>query len=359
MKRFLLFVSIVISILSSIAFAQTLSVEDIVKDASPSVVKIIVYDITGSKRGEGSGFFIARGKIVTNAHVIKGAYSAEVYSSLNLYEQITITKRDDKVDLALLTVKDVGELSIALAGTGELRPGQRVLAIGNPLGLERTVSDGLISAVRGIPDELQIIQISAPISPGSSGGPLLNLQGAVIGVTSAGMSEGQNLNFAIGLETLKQFLQRPANPVLLKKAQTRVLWRTILKWIIDIVVGIIAFAFGGGYYIIFIVIMVLVFLFYILKGLWGLIIAPFRRKDKSETLFVDEDPYLTSSDDMHTRQASLFIEENENIEDEFDDENFFHFHCWKCGELVVVDKSEGNDTIECEGCGTKLEMPNE
>jgi len=359
MKRFLLFVSIVISILSSIAFAQTLSLEDIIKDALPSVVKIVVYDITGTKRGEGSGFFIARGKIVTNAHVLEGAYSAEVHSSLNLYKQITITKHNDKVDLALLTVKDVGEPSITLAGTGELRPGQRVLAIGNPLGLERTVSDGLISAVRGIPGEQQLIQISAPISPGSSGGPLLNLQGEVIGVTSAGMSEGQNLNFAIGIETLKQFLQRPANPVSLKKAQTRVLWRTILKWVIDIVLGIIAFAFGGGYYIIIIIIMVLVFLFYILKGLWGLITAFFRIKNKSETLFVDEDPYLTSSEDMHTRQASLFTEKNEDTEDEADDENFFHFHCWKCGELVEVDKSDGDDTIECEGCGTRLEIPNE
>lgn len=198
MKRFLLFVGIVLFIVSSIAFAQTLTVEDIIKDASPSVVKIIVYDITGTKRREGSGFFISRGEIVTNAHVVDRAYSAEVHSSLNVYEQITITKRDDEVDLALLTVKGIGEPSIVLADTGDLRPGQRVLAIGNPLGLERTVSDGLISAVRGIPGKLQLIQISAPISPGSSGGPLLNLQGAVIGVTSASMSKGQNLNFAIG-----------------------------------------------------------------------------------------------------------------------------------------------------------------
>ncbi len=169
MKHFLLFVSIVISIVSSIAFAQTLPVEDIIKDASPSVVKIVVYDITGTKRGEGSGFFISRGKIITNAHVVDGAYSAEVHSSLNLYEQITINKRDDEVDLALLTVEDVGEPTIALADSIDLRPGQRVLAIGNPLGLERTVSDGLISAVRGIPGDIQLIQISAPISLGSSG----------------------------------------------------------------------------------------------------------------------------------------------------------------------------------------------
>jgi len=357
MKRFLLFVGIVFFIVSSIAFAQTLTVEDIFKDASPSVVKIIVYDITGTKRGEGSGFFISRGEIVTNAHVVDRAYSAEVYSSLNVYEQITITKRDDEVDLALLTVKDIGEPSIVLADTGDLRPGQRVLAIGNPLGLERTVSDGLISAVRGIPGKLQLIQISAPISPGSSGGPLLNLQGAVIGVTSASMSKGQNLNFAIGIETLKQFLQRPANPKPLKKAQTRVLWRTILKWVINIVVGLIGLAFGEGWWIIFIAIMVLTFLFYILKGLWGLITALFQRKSKPECSLVHEDRYLTPSKDKHIRQESLFTEENEDTKDEANGKSVFYFHCWKCGEVVKVDKSKRNGTIECKGCGTRLEIP--
>jgi len=360
MKRLLLIVSIFIYILSSIAFAQTLSsVEDIIKDASPSVVKIVVYDITGTKRGEASGFFIARGKIVTNAHVVDGAYSAEVHSLLNRYEQITISKRDNDVDLALLTVNGVEEPSMALADTGELRPGQRVLAIGNPLGLVRTVTDGLISAVRGVPGVLQIIQISAPISPGSSGGPLLNLRGEVIGVTSAGMSEGQNLNFAIGIETLKQFLQLPDNPELLKKARTSVLWRTILKWAMNIVIGIIFVAFGGGWWIILIVIVVLTVLFFILKGLWVLISLPFRKKEKPDTLFVDEGSYLKTSETMHARQASLLSKEDDELDTENDEGNFFSFHCWKCGELLEVDKSEGVDAIECDGCGTRLGIPNE
>lgn len=103
-------------------------------------------------------------------------------------------------------VEDIGEPTLTLAEKAELQPGQRVLAIGNPLGLDRTVSDGLMSAVRGILGKIQIIQTSAPVSLGSSGGPLLDLKGEVIEVISATVSEGQNLNFAIGVETLKQFL---------------------------------------------------------------------------------------------------------------------------------------------------------
>lgn len=190
MKRRLLLVSIAIHFLSSIAFAQTSSIENIINNALPSVVKIVVYDITGSKRVEGSGFFIGPGKIITNAHVIDSVYSAEVQSSLELYEKITIIKRGDDVDLALLMVEDAEEPALPLAEAGELRPGQRVLAIGNPLGLERTVSDGLINAIRGIPGKIEIIQASAPISQGSSGGPLLDLKGEVIGVISATVSEG-------------------------------------------------------------------------------------------------------------------------------------------------------------------------
>jgi len=242
-RRLLLLVALLFTIGSSCAFPQPVSVEDIIERASPAVVKIVVYDITGAKRAEASGFFIGPGRIVTNAHVVEDAYSAEVHGSVKSYERVTIAKRNDDVDLALLTVMDAGEPMLRLADTDDLRPGQRVLAIGNPLGLDRTVSDGLISAVRGIPGELQLVQISAPISPGSSGGPLLDLRGLVIGVTSAGLSGGQNLNFAVGIETLRRFLRQPEAPELLEKARSRVLWRTVLKWIVNVVLGLMALAF--------------------------------------------------------------------------------------------------------------------
>ncbi|MGQ9800629.1 MAG: S1C family serine protease [Candidatus Saccharicenans sp.] len=356
MKRPGLLAGTIAYLFSSIAFAQTLSIEKIINNALPSVVKIVVYDITGSKRAEGSGFFIGPGKILTNAHVIDRAYSASVQSSLKLYENITIIKRDDDLDLALLLVEDAGEPALPLAEASDLRPGQRVLAIGNPLGFDQTVSDGLISAIRGIPGKIQIIQTSAPVSPGSSGGPLLDLKGEVIGVISATVSEGQNLNFAIGIETLKQFLQRPDNPVPLKKAGTRVLWRIILKWVIAVVLGIIAFVFGGGWWIIAIVIMVLYAFIHLLKGFWGLITLPFRRKTKPGAFSSNQGSYFTNYQHMPATQVSILGEEKDELNEE-DEEELFYFHCWKCGSLVQVDKANGQDTIKCKKCGTRLQIP--
>lgn len=198
------------------------SAEDIVKYVSPAVVTICTYDDSGDELKLGSGFFIGNGKMLTNAHVVEGAYSADVSSLQDIYFDVTIDKRDDDLDLAVLSVQDAEEPTISLADDINLVVGQPVLTIGNPLGLERTVSDGLISAIRDW-DGVQKIQITAPISPGSSGGPLLNMQGLVIGITYAGYDDGQNLNFAIGIETIKRFLQTPDNPEHLKEAGSYIL----------------------------------------------------------------------------------------------------------------------------------------
>ncbi|MFH1371917.1 MAG: trypsin-like peptidase domain-containing protein [Planctomycetota bacterium] len=253
-----------ISTINSRMLSKNLSVEDIVKYVSPAVVIIVVYDNTGDELRMGSGFFIGSGKILTNAHVVEGAYSAEVRSLLKTYEDVTITKQDDDLDLAVLEVQSVGEPIISLADDSDLRVGQRILAIGNPEGLERTVSDGLISAIRDS-GGVQRIQITAPISHGSSGGPLLNMEGLVIGVTYAFMEEGQNLNFAVGIETIKQFLQSPENPEKLKKAGSYIPGKVVRKWVKYMAVGIVALA-------------IIVKLFvYILKKIYWIIVTPFRR----------------------------------------------------------------------------------
>lgn len=248
------------------------SVEDIVKYASPAVVTIVVYDKTGEKFAFGSGFFIGNGKILTNAHVVEGAYSAKVHSLSKTYKEVTIIKRDDEIDLAVLEVNSIGEQIISLANDSDLRVGQRILAIGNPEGLERTVSDGLISAIRNS-DGTQEIQISAPISDGSSGGPLLNIQGSVIGVTYAGYEKGQNLNFAVGIKTLKQFLKTSDNPEQLKEAGSYIFGKVALKWVRNTVIGILAFTIG-----ILALVIGVIFLSRILKRLFRILITSLRSR---------------------------------------------------------------------------------
>jgi len=248
------------------------SVEDIFKYVSPAVVSIIVYDDIGDEIAFGSGFFIGNGKILTNAHVVEDAYSAEVHSLRKTYENVTIIKRDDDVDLAVLEVNSVGEPIISLADDTDLRVGQRVLAIGNPLGLERTLSDGLISAIR----DWKTVQITAPISGGSSGGPLLNMQGQVIGVTYASYDEGQNLNLAVGLEALKWFVKTPDHPEQLKKAHTG---EHNLNWALDRAFNVAILA------------IVAPFLLYILIKLYRFVMAFFHRKKSPDRAIPKEEPY--------------------------------------------------------------------
>ena len=362
MTKSIRFLSVFVCLLSAkgFLFAQGQSLSDIAERAMPSVVQVVIYDITGTQRGQGSGFFIEPGKILTNAHVVENAYSAEIFSDIEYYDQVTVLKSDKGVDLALIVVDDRGESTLALEEKQEIRPGQRIIAIGNPMGLKQTVSDGLVSAIRGIPGEIQVIQISAPISPGSSGGPVLNQEGRVIGVASAGLSEGQNLNFAIGIETIMDFLTKPDNPRQLQEAGSRVLWRVALKWIVTIVLGLIALVFGGGWWIILIIILILWFIGWVFKSLYRLVTVPFRkrRRDIIKNYGSNEKSYSHEeiSDDKSLDEAGLFGD-IENDDEEAED--IFTFHCWRCGAEVHVDILDRPDTVECEECGTKLKVPEE
>ncbi|MFH1370857.1 MAG: trypsin-like peptidase domain-containing protein [Planctomycetota bacterium] len=253
-----------ISTINKRMLSKNMSVEDIVKYTSPSVVLIVAYDDTGDQITFGSGFFIGSGKILTNAHVIEDAYSAEVQSLLETYTNVTIIKCDDDLDLAVLEVQSVGEPIISLNDDGDVCVGQKVLVIGNPLGLERIVSDGIISAMRNS-DGIQEIQITAPISGGSSGSPLLNMQGLVIGVVYAGYDAGQNLNLSVGIDTVKKFLRTPDNPVQLARAGSFIPGKVVKKWIKYLAIGVVALA------------IVVTLFVYILKKIYWIIVTPFRR----------------------------------------------------------------------------------
>jgi S1-C subfamily serine protease len=178
--------------------AQAQSAREIAQRAIPSVVMLVMEDTNGQPSSLGSGFFVREGIVATNMHVIKGAVKgyAKIVGQKTKYDISGIVGADSVRDLVLLSIKDATAPSLELGDSSRVAIGDEVYVIGNPRGLEGTFSQGIVSSVREVGTD-KILQVTAPISPGSSGGPVLNVKGQVIGVAVATYSGGQNLNFAI------------------------------------------------------------------------------------------------------------------------------------------------------------------
>ncbi len=174
-----------------------------------SVVLVGIHDRQGELIGTGSGIMIGRkGYILTNNHVASGGcfYTVRIEEDENVYETEEVIKYNQVLDLAVLRINRKLQPLPVYSGRQKLVRGQRVVAIGSPLGLFNSVSDGIISGFRVI-DDVDMIQFTAPISHGSSGGALLNMYGEVIGISTAGMDRGQNINLAVGYECINMFIQ--------------------------------------------------------------------------------------------------------------------------------------------------------
>ena len=178
------------------------SLPDLVRRVKPSVVSVLTYDAKDEPLISGSGFFVRPGEVVTNLHVVNGARRVEIHTlegKGRTYPVAGTLAVDDEADLALLKVELPAERSRPLTLTNALpEEGEQVFVIGNPLRLEGSVSDGIVSAVREVPDVGRIIQITAPVSHGNSGSPLLNMRGQVIGIVTVKVTNGQNINLALG-----------------------------------------------------------------------------------------------------------------------------------------------------------------
>lgn len=175
------------------------SAEYVSENASPCVFYIEIYDKDGSTIASGSGFFISPdGTAVTNYHVIDEAYSAKIMNvSGEIYDVAKLLGYDDERDIAIIKINGTGFDYLDIADSSYVKNGQKIFCIGSPLGLDNTISEGVVSNVSRIIDGQEYIQISAPISAGSSGGAVLDTNGRVIGISTGGFTEGQNLNLAI------------------------------------------------------------------------------------------------------------------------------------------------------------------
>lgn len=172
-----------------------------------SVVMIAVHDDNGEVKATGSGIMLGRnGYILTNNHVLSGGkyYSVRIEDDDKVYTTYEIIKYNYTTDLAIIRIeRQLTPIPIYKGKTKPVR-GQKVVAIGSPLGLFNSVSDGIISGFRNI-DDVEMIQFTAPISHGSSGGAVLNMHGEIIGISTAGIEDGQNINMAVGYEDILMF----------------------------------------------------------------------------------------------------------------------------------------------------------
>lgn len=193
---------------------KTLDVKAIAKN-NTSMFLLKCFDKNNTLIGTGSGFLVSQdGKVITNFHVIEGASKIKAIShDEKEYDVEGVLNYSTERDIAILSVKGINNLPyLTMGDSDKLDLGESIVAIGSPLGLQNTVSTGIVSSIRkslirdveGTKD----IQISAPISSGSSGGALFNAKGEVVGITYAGFTEiGQNLNFAIPINEAKALLQ--------------------------------------------------------------------------------------------------------------------------------------------------------
>jgi hypothetical protein len=171
--------------------------------ASGGMTLIETFDDEGHKRGQGSGFVVSNdGTALTNYHVIRGAARATAKFGDGTWSEVNgVVAFDLSHDVAVIRLASPPKTVLRLGESDSIKVGQKVVAIGSPLGFQNTVSEGIVSGLRN-----GIIQMSDPISPGSSGGAVFDLNGNVVGISVATVAMGQNLNFAVPVKWAKPYL---------------------------------------------------------------------------------------------------------------------------------------------------------
>jgi len=176
----------------------------IFKENSKAVVVILTYDNQGNAIGQGSGFIVKEnGAIATNYHVISNAKNIKIKVGSEVFRVEGLLYIDKENDLVILKADGKDLPTVKIGDIAKANIGEKVYVIGSPEGLENTISDGILSGIREITPQMKVLQITAPISAGSSGGPVFNQHGEVIGIATFLIKDAQNLNFAMPINLIK------------------------------------------------------------------------------------------------------------------------------------------------------------
>lgn len=181
---------------------------NILDEVSPAVVTMLTWKAGAVDGSQGTGFIVHQdGLIVTAWHVVTGASKIEVRLATGTVIEVTrVIAQDKERDVALVKVPATALPTIRLGDSDTVRRGERVLVIGSPFGLEQTAADGIVSSVRRLPGTGTMLQVSVPISPGSSGGPVVNGRGEAVGVAVFRLRGGENLSFAVPINVVKAMM---------------------------------------------------------------------------------------------------------------------------------------------------------
>ncbi|MBU4525720.1 MAG: serine protease [Desulfomicrobium sp.] len=214
-KKF--FLLLIIFFLTSTKFSSASIGKNIFQKSSKSAVYIKAYDNSDTLISQGSGFYIEKNKIVTNFHVIKNSTYLLIYDINGKYTYCNqVEAFDNNKDIAILKSNDkANPLKINYKYTPDI--GDNIFVISSPRGFKFTISDGILSGIRNI-NSLNLYQMTAPISPGSSGGAVLDEENNVIGIASSYFKDGQNINFSIPITYIKDLIIR-GKPILLSEIE--------------------------------------------------------------------------------------------------------------------------------------------
>ncbi|MEQ1837381.1 MAG: trypsin-like peptidase domain-containing protein [Candidatus Nitrotoga sp.] len=181
--------------------ALALTPSEVFEQVKDSVFVVKTFDALGKQKGMGSAVLLPTGKIATNCHVIEGGVRFEIGRN-EQFAPATLYASDHDKDICLLDTKDPSGKAAQLGRAASLKVGEPVYAVGAPQGLELSFSDGIVSQLRG--SKPPLIQTTAAISPGSSGGGLFDSEARLVGLTTLYIDGGQNLNFAMPVEWLAE-----------------------------------------------------------------------------------------------------------------------------------------------------------